>query len=136
MADLAGAAEFILSEFIQCTDRFQGRGQGWSGYLLTYGRALMDLRLLGYADLSSRAEAGYKIYIRRIRMGPQESDKVRAEHLPTHLSPLQAAYWQDRDGDLFLGHQLKYPYGFYGIMDKVDDPDLKRRALAIAYRIF
>ena len=67
-------AEFILTEFIDCSERFIGRGQGWSGHLLPYGRALFDLRELGYWELATQAEEGFKLYIRRIRKGPQDSD--------------------------------------------------------------
>jgi len=136
MGDFASAANFILREFVQCVDRFSGRGQGWSGHLLTYGQALLDLRDLGYEALAGLAEDGFKIYIRRIRMGPQEIDKPRQEHTPTDLFPLQAAYWQRRAGDLTFGHQLKYPYGFYGLMRHAPDPELKRQCLQVAYRLF
>ena len=136
MEDPASAAEFILDEFIKCTERFRGRGQGWSGHLLTYGQALMDLRETGFADLADRAENSFRIYMRRIRMGPQKTDKQYDEHSPTGLRPLQSAYWKERGGDLNLGHKLKYPYGFYGLMNKARDPELKLRCLEIAYRIF
>lgn len=136
MRDFASAANFILSEFVQCVARFIGRGQGWSGHLLTYGKALLDLRDLGYEALASQAEEGFKIYVRRIRMGPQESDKPRQEHAPTDLFPLQEAYWRARVGDLTFGHQLKYPYGFYGLMTHAQDPEIKRQCLHVAYRLF
>jgi hypothetical protein len=129
-------SECILSEFIQCTQRFEGRGQGWSGHLLTYGRALIDLLQLGYSELVELAEQGFHIYIRRIRLGPQESDKQYREHAPTTLFPLMEAYWKQRGGDLNLGHKLKYPYGFYGLMRLAKNAEIKRQALSIAYRIF
>ena len=44
MDEKAIVAEFILDEFVKCTERFQGRGQGWSGHLLTYGQALELIR--------------------------------------------------------------------------------------------
>ena len=136
MGDPAGTADFILSEFVACVTRFLGRGQGWSGHLLTYGKALLDLRELGYADLARQAETGFELYIRRIRMGPQETDKPRPEHTSTNLYPLQEAYWHDRVGDLTFGHQLKYPYGFYGLMKHATNPEIQQRCLEVAYRIF
>jgi hypothetical protein len=136
MDDKASTAAFILGEFVKCIERFEGRGQGWSGHLLTYGKALMDLRELGYVDLAKQVEDGFRRYIRRIRMGPQESDKQHQEHSPTHLFPLQAAYWKERGGDWHLGHKLKYPYGFYGLMKFAKDTEIKRRCLEFAYRIF
>jgi len=135
MDDQVIAAEFILGEFVTCTERFVGRGQGWSGHLLTYGKALMDLRELGYVDLAKQAEDGFRIYIRRIRMGPQESDGQYQEHSPTDLSPLQKRYWHEREGDLRFGHKLKYPYGFYGLMKFAEGAEIRRQGLDSAYRV-
>ncbi len=135
-ADAAMAADYILGELVDCIERFHGRGQGWSGHLLTYGKAFLDLRALGYHDLATQAEEGYKCYIRRIRMGPQEIDKPRPEHSPTDLNPLQEAYWHEHAGDLMFGHQLKYPYGFYGLLKHARDPLVCRRSLQVTYRIF
>lgn len=136
MADSAQAANFILEEFLANVERFRGRGQGWSGHLLTLGKALLDLHELGYVDLAKEAEQGYKTYIRRIRLGPQEGDKDHPEHIPTGHFPIQKAYWQERVGDLTFGHQLKYPYGFYGLLRCASNDEIKRRSLEVAYRIF
>jgi hypothetical protein len=136
LADRAAFANFILNEFVQCTGRFHGRGQGWSGHLLTYSRAMLDLVELGYAETARRVLDGYKEYIRRIRLGPQETDKYYEEHLPIDLAPLQIGYWQQREGDLNLGHQIKYPYGFYGLMQMADDEAVRYKCLEIVYRVF
>lgn len=136
MDEKAIVAEFILDEFVKCTERFQGRGQGWSGHLLTYGQALMDLCEQGYVGLASQAQNGFRLYIRRIRIGPKETDKQYDEHSPTDFRPLQLGYWKERGGDLHLGHKLKYPYGFYGLLNKARDSEIKRRCLEVAYRIF
>ncbi len=136
MRDRTQAAEFLLAEFIDCTERFLGRGQGWSGHLLTYGKAILDLRELGYAELAAKAEEGFKLYIRRVRKGPQETDKYYQEHTPIRAFPLELAYWQEPCGDLRLGHKLKYPYGFYGLMKEAQDTQLKQRCLDLVYRVF
>ncbi|MDH3717649.1 MAG: hypothetical protein OES79_05955 [Planctomycetota bacterium] len=135
LADTAGAAEFLLAEFVRCTERFQGRGQGWSGHLLTYGRALLDLCELGYVDLAEAALPGFRQYLRRIRLGPLDSDKPRPEHLRTDLSPLQTDYWTDRPGDWKLGHIIKYPYGLYGLLHLARNQEVQQACLAAAYRV-
>ena len=48
----------------------------------------------------------------------------------------QDGHWTGRGGDLSLGHKLKYPYGFYGLMNKAGDPEIKKRCFEVAYRIF
>ena len=37
--------------------------------------------------------------------------------------------------DVGIGHCLKYPYGFYGLMALAEDDELKQRCLASAYRV-
>jgi hypothetical protein len=132
----AAFANFILKEFVQCTQRFSGRGQGWSGHLLTYSRAILDLVDLGYQETARRVRDGFTIYIQRIRSGPQEIDQQRPEHLPTDLYQLQTAYWEQREGDLNPGHKIKYPNGFYGLFGLADDEAIRQQSLDAAYRIF
>ena len=133
----SAAAEFILTEYLSTVEAFDGRGQGWSGHLLTYGQALLDLRALGYATLAYKAEGGFKLYIKRIRMGPLETDEPRSEHPMSDLYPQQCAYWEHRKTrSPEIGHFLKYPYGFYSLMQQAKDSDLKQRCMAAAYRIF
>jgi hypothetical protein len=130
------AAELILSELLRTIEAFGGRGQGWSGHLLTYGRALLDLRQLGYETLARKGEHAFKIYIKRIRMGPLATDRPRPEHPPSELLPHQLSYWENRKAQpIRLGHVFKYPYGFYGLMDLAKDAHLKRQCMQVAYHI-
>ena len=70
-------AGFVLAETLQTIQRFLGRGQGWSGHMLTFARALIDLSLMGYAELASKGHHAFKLYVKRTRMGPLASDKPR-----------------------------------------------------------
>lgn len=133
---LPAAAELILSEFLTTIDAFDGRGQGWSGHLLTYGRALLDLRQLGYEALAQTAEHAFKIYVKRLRMGPLETDQPRPEHPASRLRPHQYAYWERRRNQpVGIGHVFKYPYGFCGLMDFAQDHGLRQRCLDAAYHV-
>ncbi len=132
----ATAAAFILKEFLACTEKFIGHGQGWSGHLLTYGMAIFDLRELGYLELAQKAEPGYRLYIDRIRQGPLDTDIPRQEHSPLTHFPNEDSYWENKTGDWNIGHILKYPYGFYGLLKWAEDEDLKQRCMEIAFRIF
>lgn len=129
-------AEFVMSELLRTIKAFDGRGQGWSGHLLTYARALLDLREMGYGALAQRGEAAFKLYIKRIRIGPLETDKPRPEHPPSDLRPHQCAYWEGRaERSIGIGHCFKYPYGFYGLLDLVRDEQLKQQCMQAAYHI-
>jgi hypothetical protein len=135
-ADKRAYSEFVLSEFVACCERFIGRGQGWAGHLLTYARALMDLVDLEQQDLANRMLDGLTTYFQRIRMGPQDTDVPRDKHKVAEWTPLQSSYWANKTGDWRLGHVLKYPYGFYGLMKHAEDVTLKRECESVAYRIF
>ncbi|MBM3498684.1 MAG: hypothetical protein FJX74_08415 [Armatimonadetes bacterium] len=130
-------AEFILTETLATMRAFSGRGQGWSGHMLTHGRAVLDLLRLGRTDLAQQAWAAFALYVKRTRLGPLDTDRSIPEHAPSDRRPLEASYWEGRrDIDLGLGHSLKYPYGFYGLMALARDPDLKQQCLREAYRLF
>jgi len=97
----------------------------------------VDLGRLGYDAPARKVQQDFMLHVKRARMGPLETDKARAEHPQTDLFPLEAEYWRRRRGnDQGLGHSLKYPYGFYGLMSLCGDADLKRRCLEAAFRIF
>jgi len=135
--DTADWADFVLRELLRTFEAFDGRGQGWSGHLLTYSRALLDLRDGGYDDTAEVALQGWRCYLRRIRKGPLETDRPRPEHAATPLRPGQRAYWEARhDQPLGLGHLIKYPYGYRGIAHRAGDKQLVARCDAAAYRIF
>jgi hypothetical protein len=130
-------AEFILSELLLTMRAFDGRGQGWSGHLLTYARALLDLRQLDYVEMSKKAEPAFSLYIKRIRMGPLDTDKSRREHSLIDFYPHQCEYWENRkDLPLNLGHSIKYPYGFYGIVEMTKNHELINKCFDNIYHIF
>ncbi len=131
------AAELILGEALRATEAFEGRGQGWAGHLMTYGRAMLDLGELGYTDLVDLGKKAFRQYLKRLRMGPGERDTPRPERRPSALLPPRTAYWKKRGGkNVGIGHCFKYPYGFYGILQLAGDARLKQQALAQAFRIF
>jgi hypothetical protein len=131
------AATFVLSELLHTIKTFEGRGQGWSGHLLTYARALLDLRHMGYDRLARRGEQAFKLYIKRIRMGPLETDRPRPEHPVSEILPHQRFYWETRKSrPVGIGHVFKYPYGYYGLIDHVQDAGLRRRCAKAAYHVF
>ena len=71
-----------------------------------------------------------------------ESDISRNQERSIHersgakAKPLQKQYWVEQKGDWNLGHVVKYPYGFYGILGYVQDRALVDRCMTEVYRIF
>jgi len=131
----SAGAELILSEMLKFIVRFDGWGQGWSGHLLTYGRALLDLREMGYESTAEKGAHAFKLNLKRGGMLLAE-DLSRPEHPPTELRPVHREYWEPRKTEpLGLGHVFKYPYAFYGLMAMAEDPELKRRCHEQAFHI-
>ena len=97
---------------------------------------LFGLQCMGYLETVQAARAGFEAFIRRIRLGPLELDMPRAEHSRNEAKPLQKQYWIEQKGDWNLGHVVKYPYGFYGILGYVQDRALVDRCMTEVYRIF
>jgi hypothetical protein len=134
--DQAAVAEFVLAEYLEAVERFDGRGQGWAGHLLTYGRAMIDLAELGYGETAEMGLDAFKQYVARLRLGPHDTDTLRPEHARSDLLPTQAEYWEKRrDGPVAIGHLFKYPYGFYGHLGRARDRDLIDRCLSQAHRV-
>jgi len=130
-------ADFILAELQATISAFDGRGQGWSGHLLTYGRAILDLREAGYTRTAKLGEHGFNLYIKRLRMGPLETDIPRPEHKLNLLHPHQQVYWEGRRAQsLNLGHSIKYPYGFYGLQALTENRVLVQQCFDGGYHIF
>lgn len=137
VTDEGALIEFIFSEYLRSVSLYDGYGQGWAGHLLTIGQAVIGLSRLGYPQLAEPARDAYRMYIKTMRRGPNETDRRIAEHPFTSPTPLDHYYWahgkQIRHG---LGHAFKYPYSFYNLLQELKDPKLKRCVLQEAYRIF
>jgi hypothetical protein len=130
------ASEFILSELPKSVSVFEGRGQGWSGHLLTYGAAILDLREIGYTDLAEAAEHAFRIYIKRIRLGPLDTDGKWPEHPASDDLPNERRFWQRRSTrEIGLGHLFKYPYGYSKLMGLAGDTHVRQACREIAHRV-
>jgi hypothetical protein len=137
LSERTAVARFVLEEWIECVQRFLGRGQGWSGHLLTSARAIVDLAEGGRTELADAAYTDFRRFVARIRSGPDSKDLERAEREPFDERPLQGAYWEMRRRErVGLGHVFKYPYGFYGLLSRAADADLARRCTDLAFRVF
>lgn len=130
-------AEFVLQEVLDTIERFDGKGQGWSGHMVTSGRALIDLVELGYEAAAGAGMGAFRHFVGRARVGPEPDGKAYEEHPDTGTYPLQLAYWQRRAAlPPGIGHCFKYPYGFYGLMCLARARDLKRACLERIYHVF
>ena len=133
---MSGFSEFVLTEFLGSTEG--GPGQGYSGHLLTYGRAILDLRLLGHEVFAKRCIHAYRLAVQTARprspVGDYKADRPKVKF----LRPDQREYWKRRvsAGTLELGHLFKYPYGFFGVRKHSKNPELNEVCLNHSHRLF
>ena len=136
-ADTAAASQFILREANAAIDRFVGFGQGFAGHMLTFGQALVELAAMGDVEWAESCRTAFRKYVTVTRRGPDPDSKRRPDHKPSDLRPMDSAYWKNRaDGSVGIGHVFKYPYAYYDLLRRADDPTLRRTLDAKAYHLF
>ncbi|RCS52756.1 hypothetical protein DTL42_07930 [Bremerella cremea] len=136
-ADQAAASKFILQEASAAVDRFQGFGQGFAGHMLTFGQALVELAEMGNEELAEGCRTAFCKYVTVTRKGPDADARRIADHRPSKLRPNEVEYWQKRgDKSLGIGHVFKYPYGYYYLLAKANDPQLAESWDAKAFYLF
>jgi hypothetical protein len=135
--DTEAAARFVLNEASAAVDGWKGFGQGFSGHMLTFGQALVELAAMGDVEWAESCRQAFCKYVTVTRGGPQGEDKRIAEHARSGVRPNTAEYWQKRgEKTLSIGHVFKYPYSYYDLLRRVDDPALKREWEDKAYQLF
>ncbi|NNE00909.1 MAG: hypothetical protein HKN47_26640 [Pirellulaceae bacterium] len=135
--DEVAAARFILTEANNAIDRFMGFGQGFAGHMLTFGQALVELAAMGDVEWAESCRTAFRKYVTVTRNGPEPDARKIKDHKPSKLRPKDTAYWQQRgDKTLGIGHVFKYPYGYYDLMARANDPALARQFDAKAHLLF
>lgn len=136
-SDSKAASRFILTEALQAVDRFVGFGQGFAGHMLTFGQSLVALADIGHEEWAEGCRTAFRKYVTVTRKGPQPGDRRIKDHQVTMIRPENTEYWKRRgDRTLGLGHVFKYPYAYYDLMKRAEDPNLKRQWEEKAWHIF
>jgi len=136
-ADLAATSAFVLNEASRAMDRWQGYGQGFSGHMLTFGQALVELAEMGDIECAESCREAFLKYVTITRQGPGPTDKPRQDHKPGQVRPNSTEYWRERgDKQVDIGHAFKYPYSYYNLLRRVNDDTLEQELEAKAWRVF
>lgn len=136
-SDGPAASAFVLREASAAIDKWTGFGQGFSGHLLTFGQALVELAEMGDVNWAESCRAGFCKYVTLTRKGPGPGDKAIVEHSPSALRPNRAEYWHHRVAkQVDIGHVFKYPYSYYDLLRRANNPALAQELDAKAYRLF
>ncbi len=133
----ADASRFVLREASAAVDRFRGFGQGYAGHMLTFGQALVELAAMGDVEWAESCRRAFCKYVTVTRLGPQAGDRRIADHAPSTVRPNSLEYWQRRgEKTLEIGHVFKYPYSYYELLRRAEDPALRKEWDAKAFHIF
>ncbi len=136
-SDTAATSKFILREASAAVDRFIGFGQGFTGHMLTFGQALVELAAMGDLEWAESCRTAFRKYVTVTRRGPDADSKRYPEHKQSQFRPNSAEYWKRRgDHAVDIGHVFKYPYSYYDLLREVGDPALTREWDTKAYRLF
>ena len=136
-ADTAAASQFILREASAAIDRFVGFGQGFAGHMLTFGQALVELAAMGDVEWAESCRTAFCKYVTVTRRGPEPDSEPRPDHEPSDLRPIDSTYWERRgDNSVGIGHVFKYPYSYYDLLRRADDPELERTWDEKAHHLF
>jgi hypothetical protein len=129
-------SRFVLEEFLASTEG--GPGQGYSGHVLTHGRAILDLRLLGHEDFARKCLNAYQLALRTARPKSARKDYTAERPKKPFVFPDRQEYWKRRVAaeDLELGHLFKYPYGFLGLRRHSSNLALNDVCTANSFRLF
>ena len=133
----SAASRFILKEASEAIDRFKGFGQGFAGHMLTFGQSLVELAAIGDEDWAESCRTAFCKYVTVTRMGPQPGDPKIKDHRFNQLRPKDTEYWQKRgEKTLGIGHVFKYPYAYYDLLARAQDPNLENEINAKAWQLF
>ncbi len=96
-ANNAAASQFILREASAAIDRWAGFGQGFSGHMLTFGQALVELAAMGDVKWAESCRTAFRKYVTVTRQGPGPDSKTYTDHKPsepaTHRYGLLESPW-------------------------------------------
>jgi hypothetical protein len=135
--ETAAASQYILREPSAAIDRFVGFGQGFAGHMLTFGHSLVELAAMGEVELAESCRTAFRKYVTVTRRGPDPDAKRIPDHKPSNLRPRDATYWEKRgDHAVDIGHVFKYPYSYYDLLRRANDPELVRTMDAKAHHLF
>ncbi len=122
-------AKHALSCLLEVETIFRGAHAGVVGHVLTHADALTELSRLGEHELARRGHTAYLVHAtiatRIILPGSGSSPRSPARH-----GVLTDDYWRQSlkgRSNWSYGHKFKYPYSFFRLARRVDDPEISRR---------
>lgn len=114
-----------------------GVGAGDACHILMIGLTQVELLVMDVGELAENCRKAFWKYVTVTRQRPAPTDRQVADHKPSPLRPNQQKYWDKRgDKTLGIGHVFKYPYSYYDLLRRADDPELTATFNEKAYHLF
>ena len=89
---------------------------------------------MGDLEWAESCRTAFRKYVTVTRMGPQMGDRKIKDHAFSKLRPDETQYWKKRNEKrLGLGHVFKYPYAYYDLIKRANDPELEKEFEAKAW---
>jgi hypothetical protein len=105
--------------------------------MLTFGQSLVEMAAIGDEEWAESCRTAFCKYVTVTRMGPQPGDRKIADHKFSKVRPNDTDYWKKRgEKTLGIGHVFKYPYAYYDLLARTNDPKLKNEFDAKAWQLF
>jgi hypothetical protein len=136
-------ADEALEAFVGSAQAYRGRFQGYTGHVLTYAQAVLDLHDLGYRDLARLAEMGCRQHVAKCLLGPTGPYSQLAfpvtEPTPQLIRPDLSPFWLAHPSApnfaQGLGHVIKYAYAFTCLCRRATDPGSIARARELYFLV-
>jgi hypothetical protein len=92
---------------------------------------------MGDVEWAESCRVAFRKYVTVTRLGPDKDSRKIKDHRATELSPDDFEYWNKRgDKTLGIGHVFKYPYAYYDLLARADDPGLEAGLDSKAWQLF
>jgi len=138
--DAAAFSSLVLERFCAAAQAYAGRVQNFTGHVLTFGSAVVDLHDLGYDALARQAEVGFHGYAASALLAQQGPFAMPPKTDPPArtIALGQAAFWESQPAgrlEATLAHSLKYSAALLTLLARSRDPAVEARSRALAYLI-
>ena len=92
---------------------------------------------MGDEEWAESCRTAFRKYVTVTRKGPQPDDRKIMDHKFSKLRPNEAEYWQKRGAKtLGIGHVFKYPYAYYDLIARANDPAIHAEFESKAWQLF
>ena len=128
-SDLRSMVRMVLNELLLSAPE---KRQGYGGlvHIINHAAALCELAAYGYPQLAVEGLKGHHQHVRLWKTLPNVADETEPE-APVENDLWSPEYWRPgnlRPGAARLTHRIKTFYGFYTLLDFLDDPSGARQS--------